>query len=147
MATWDIVREMENLRREMDQVFRGLGMGRMPAPTFLPGLEFGEYPRINVSEDANNVYVEALVPGIEPQDIDLNVMKGTLTLSGERKEEFGERTWHRRERGTGKFLRAIELPVGVNPEGVDARYQSGILTVTLPRSEEAKPKKIVIKAK
>jgi HSP20 family protein len=147
MATWDVFREMENLRREMDQVFRGFGMGRLLAPTFLHGLEFEEYPRVNISEDENNVYVDALVPGIEPQNINLNVMKGTLTLSGERKEEPGERAWHRRERGTGKFLRAIELPVGVDAERVDARYQSGILTITLPRSEEAKPKKIAIKAK
>ena len=146
MANWNVLREMENLRREMDQVFRGFGASRLLAPSFLPGLEFEEYPRINMSEDENNIYVEALVPGIEPEEINLTVMKGTLTLSGERKEEAENKTWHRRERGAGKFIRAVELPVGVNTEQVKASYNSGILTVTLPKTEESRPRKIDVKA-
>lgn len=147
MANWDLFREMDELRREIDQAFRGFGMGRFLTPAFLPGIGIGDFPRINLSEDENNFYVEALLPGLDPKDLDLNIMQGALTLSGERKEsESGGRTWHRRERGAGKFLRTVELPKAVNPEKVDAEYRNGVLTVTLAKSEEVKPKKISIKA-
>lgn len=147
MASWDLFREMDDLRREIDQAFRGFGMGRILSPVFLPGLGTGDFPRLNLSEDENNFYVEALVPGLDPKDLDLNVMQGALTLSGERKENGNDnRTWHRRERGAGRFLRTIEIPMAVNAEKVDAEYRNGILTVTLPKAEEAKPKKIAVKA-
>lgn len=146
MANWDILQEMDILRREIDDVFRGFGTARLLGPTFLPRLGGKEYPHINLSEDENTIYVDALVPGIEPEDIDLNVMKGSLTISGERKEsESTDKTWHRRERGGGYFLRSIELPVSVNTDKVDAQYKNGILSVALPKSEEAKPKKIAVK--
>ncbi len=146
MASWDLFREMDELRREIDEAFRGFGMGRFLSPVFLPGLGTGDLPRINLSEDENNLYVEALVPGLDPKDLDLNIMQGALTLSGERKESADDnRTWHRRERGAGRFLRTIELPRPVNAEKVDAEYRNGILTVTLPKSEEAKTKKIAVK--
>ncbi len=146
MANWDILQEMESLRREIDDVFRGFGTARLLGPTFLPRLSGREYPHINLSEDENNLYVEALVPGIEPQNIDLNVMKGSLTISGERQEsESSGRTWHRRERGGGTFLRSIELPIAVNSERVEAQCKNGILTITLPKAEVAKPKKITVK--
>jgi HSP20 family protein len=84
---------------------------------------------------------------MEPKDLELNVMQGTLTLSGERKESGNDnRTWHRRERGAGKFMRTIELPAALNTERVDAEYRNGVLTVTLPKAEAAKPKKIAVKA-
>lgn len=147
MVSWDLFEEMENLRREVDDAFRHFGMGRLLTPTFLPGLGTGDFPRINLSEDENNFYVEALVPGIEPEDLELNVMQGTLTLSGERKESGNDnQTWHRRERGAGKFMRTIELPAALNTERVDAEYRNGVLTVTLPKAEAAKPKKIAVKA-
>jgi HSP20 family protein len=147
MASLDLLREMENLRREIDEAFSHFGMGRLLAPAFFPGLGTADFPRINLEEDENNFYLEALVPGLDPQDIDLNIMQGGLTLSGERKEsETGNRTWHRGERGAGRFLRTIELPMAVNVDKIDAEYRNGILTVTLSKSEEAKPKKIAVKA-
>jgi HSP20 family protein len=147
MSNWDIFQEMETLKREIDDVFRGFGTARLLGPTFLPRLGGKEYPHINLSEDENNLYVEILVPGIEPQDIELNVMRGNLTISGEHKEsESAGKTWHRRERGGGTFLRSIELPVAVDTGKVDAHYKNGILTITLPKAEEAKPKKITVKA-
>lgn len=146
MANWDIFQEMEALRREIDDVFRGYGTARVLGPAFLPRVGGREYPHLNLSEDGNNFYVEALVPGIEPQQIDLNVMRGSLTISGERKEnDLAGKSWHRRERGAGVFLRSIELPSAVNTERVGAQYRNGILTVTLPKAEEAKPKKISVK--
>lgn len=146
MANWDIFREMGNLRREIDEVFRGFGATRLLGQSFLPGLGGGEYPYVNLSEDENNLYLVAFVPGIEPQDINLKLMKWRVTISGERKEsEPAGGTWHRRERGDGSFSRSVELPMGVNMEKVEAQCKNGILTVILPKVEEAKTKKIAIK--
>ena len=147
MAGWDLFQEMDMLRREIDQAFKGIGRNYLN-PSFLPGIGTGDYPRVNLSEDENNYYLEALVPGIDPKDIDLNVMRGTLSLSGERKEDRVEgKTWHRHERGFGKFMRTIELPDAIDSSNVDAEYRNGVLLITLPKPQSVKPKKITVKAK
>lgn len=146
MAGWDLFQEMDMLRREIDQAFRGINRTDLN-PSFLPGIGTGSYPRVNLGEDENNYYLEALVPGIDPQDIDLSLMRGTLTLSGERKEKTTDgSTWHRHERGTGKFMRTIELPDMVDGTNVDAQYRNGVLLITLPKPQSVKPKKITVKA-
>jgi len=141
----DIFREMESLRREIDGVFRDFGMGRFLEPSFLPGPSTAGYPQVNFSQDENSLYVEAIVPGIDPKDIDLTVMRGVMTLSGERKAQSNsDKTWHRRERGHGKFMRTIDLPCEVDTGKVMAKYHNGLLVVTLPKQEQAKPKKISV---
>ncbi|MDT8419327.1 MAG: Hsp20/alpha crystallin family protein [Desulfuromonadales bacterium] len=146
MAGWDLFQEMDMLRREIDQAFRGIGKNYL-YPAFLPGIGTGDYPRVNLSEDEHHYYVEALVPGIDPKNLDLNLMQGTLTLSGERKEpEHRDRTWHRNERGMGKFMRTIELPDAIDGNKVDAEYRNGILLITLPKPQRVKPKKISVRA-
>jgi HSP20 family protein len=138
---------MDMLRMEFDQVFRGVGRGNL-SPSFLPGIGTGDYPRINLSEDEESYFIEALVPGVDPKDLDLNLMQGTLTLSGERKaDEKKGHTWHRHERGAGKFMRTIELSSPVEGAKVDAEYRNGILLITLPKQQSAKPKKISVRAK
>lgn len=145
MAMWDLLREMENLRREIDNAFSGMGRGVMQ-PGFLPGLGTADYPQVNVSEDDDHLYVEALVPGMDPKSLELTVMRGTLTLTGERREMGGnKKTWHRNERGTGKFLRTVDLPVEVDADRVQAESRNGVLVVTLPKAEAAKPKKVAVK--
>ena len=147
MAGWDLFQEIDMLRREIDQAFRGFGRSDL-YPSFLPGIGIGDYPRINLSEDDNNYYVEALVPGIDPNDLDLNLMQGSLTLSGDRKETDGnEKTWHRHERGAGKFMRTIELPDTIDGAKVEAEYRNGVLLITLPKPQSVKPKKISVQAK
>ena len=145
MNNWNLFREMDNLRKEMDDLFRGVGSGTLET-AFIPGVGTHRYPRINLSEDQENYYLEALLPGLDEKDIDLSVTGSTLTLSGERSEEKAEdgRTWHRRERGHGKFLRTIELPSDINGKKVSAEYKKGVLTVTMAKAESAKPKKISI---
>lgn len=143
MAGFDLFQEMDMLRKEIDQAFRGVARSH----TFLPGIGAGEYPRMNLAEDDSNYYLEALVPGIDPNDIDLNLMRGTLTLTGERKSDDGnERTWHRHERGAGKFMRTIELPDSIDSSKVDAEYRNGVLLITLPKPQSEKPKKISVRA-
>lgn len=150
MRNWDLLREMNQMQRDIDAVFRGAGLGRLFGSGFDVGLPLRDWPRVNLREDADHVYVEALLPGVDPEKIDMNVLGNTLTLSGERLAVDGDkngRTWHRRERGAGKFLRTIELPVEIDPDKVKAEYRSGLLLVTLPKVEEAKPKRISIKVR
>lgn len=146
MAGWDLFQEMDMLRREIDQAFKGIGRGYL-YPSFLPGIGTGDYPRVNLSEDEHNYYVEALVPGIDPNDLELNLMQGTLTLTGERKEpDHQGTTWHRNERGMGKFMRTIELPDAIDSNKVEAEYHNGILLITLSKPQDKKPKKISVRA-
>lgn len=150
MRNWDLLREMNQIQRDMNAVLQNFGWGRLSGPGFETGLALRDWPRINLREDADHIYVEALLPGVDPEKLDMNVLGNTLTLAGERTGFEGEkngRTWHRRERGAGRFLRTIELPVEINPDQVKAEYQNGLLLVTLPKVEEAKPKRISIKVR
>lgn len=143
MTGFDLFQEMDMLRREIDQVFRGVGRGS----TFLPGIGVGDYPRLNLSEDEQNYYVEALVPGIDPEHLELNLMRGALSLSGERQEDATDgRTWHRHERGYGKFMRTLELPEAIDGSKVSAEYRNGVLLITLPKPQSEQPKKITVRA-
>lgn len=138
MANWDLL-------QELDQAFGSSGLGIF-GQSFLPGIGTGSYPRINVSEDDNHYFIEALVPGVNAEDLDLNVMQRNLTLTGERHEaEDRDYTWHRHERGSGKFLRTIDLPTNIDTTHVDAECKNGILFVTLPKMESDRPKKISLK--
>jgi len=151
MRTWDLFKEMDQLHREIDGLFQGVNRGRLLGPAFEPGLGLRHYPKVNLRDDADNVYVEALLPGVDPAKIDMNILGDTLTLAGERQpagDESGNgRSWHRRERGTGKFLRSIELPVAIIAEEVKAEFRDGLLRVTLPKAAEAKPRKINVKVR
>ncbi len=149
MRAWDPFREMETLRREIDRALTNALPGMSPGSgtaTFLPGRAARAYPLVNVSEDRDNVYVEALAPGIDPQALNLTVVRNTLTISGEKTgpRDVPAEAYHRSERAAGKFFRTIELPVEVDSNRVQARYANGLLTITLPKSEAAKPKQIQI---
>ena len=150
MRTVDLFREMDQLHRDIDGLFNGYNKGRLFGPAFEPGLGLRQYPKINLRDDAENVYVEALLPGVDPDKLDMNILGNTLTLAGERTaltEEEEKRTWHRRERGSGNFMRTIELPVAIVADKVRAECQNGLLRVTLPKAAEAKPKKISVKVR
>lgn len=142
----NILKEMEGLRREIDDAFKGFGMGHLLEPSFLPGISMARFPQVNLSQDQNNLYAEIVVPGVNAKDMELSVMRDVLTVSGEREEEkVADRIWHRRERGAGKFMRTIDLPNEVDANKVEANYSNGLLLVTLPLVETAKPKKISVK--
>ncbi len=146
MATWDVFKELDNLRREIDDAFRSVGYNRPFGPTFLSPVTT-RFPLVNFSEDEGHVYIEALVPGVDPKDGDLTVRRNTVTISGERKpfvEKEGQIV-HRSELGSGKFSRTLELPVDVDPEKISAQCKDGIMQITMAKAEHAKPKKIDIK--
>ena len=146
MATWDVFKELDSLRREIDEAFRGSGYNRPFGPTFLSPVATRRFPLVNFSEDDGNVYIEALVPGVDPKDVDLSVLRNTVTISGQRKP-LGEVRGivHRSELGSGKFSRTLELPVDIDPNKITAQCSNGVMQVTLAKAEHAKPKKIDIK--
>jgi len=147
MASWDIFREMESMRRDLDDLFRGFGLGRALEPSFATALGGRHYPRVNMREDAENIYVDALLPGINGKELEITVLQNTLTIAGERRNGEKENvSWHRRERGTGRFLRAVDLPADVDADRVKADYKDGVLRLTLPKVPAAKPKRIEIGA-
>jgi len=133
-------REMEQLRREMDRLW-----GELAAPLEAPALR--GYPAMNVWMNENGAVVTTELPGVLSDNLDINVADNTLTVSGGRKPEELEEgaTYHRRERAYGTFTRSFQLPFKVDPQKVEASLNNGILTITLPRAEEDKPKKIAVR--
>jgi HSP20 family protein len=105
------------------------------------------YPPVNVWEDAEAVFVEAELPGMNLDDLEIYVTGGNqLTFKGDRKPPVPPRgAWHRQERGHGGFVRVLTLPTAVNPDKVDARFEHGVLLVKLAKHEAAKPRKINVK--
>ena len=116
----------------------------------LPGFGPGErewVPPFDVSETENEIIVKAEIPGMKVEDIDISLTDGLLTIKGERKmeKEDKQENYHRIERQFGSFSRSLHLGLKVEAEGIDAGYKDGVLTVTLPKAEEDKPKKIEVK--
>ena len=147
MRTWDPFRDMEALRRELDRAFTNyMPAGGQNSVAFLPGRAARAYPLVNLSEDADNVYLEALAPGIDPASLNLTVVRASLTISGEKLSPAGvsAEAFHRSERSGGKFMRSIDLPVEVSGDKVKAQYNDGLLLVTLPKAEAAKPRQIKV---
>jgi len=112
------------------------------------GTALSRFPAMNVWGNHENVVVTAELPGMDAGDIDINVVNNQLTIKGERKAEMPAdgAVCHRSERGTGGFVRTVRLPFAVEGDRVSARYEKGVLTITLPRHEATKPKRIEIKA-
>ena len=104
-------------------------------------------PAVDVRETQEAYTLEADVPGLKKEDISITVSDDTVTLKGERKSETesNDRTYHRVERTHGAFTRSFRIPDGFDHEKVKAHYDQGVLTVTLPKREEAKPKRIDVK--
>jgi HSP20 family protein len=121
---------------------------RYAAPmTTGPALAYS-YPPLNVWEDGDNVYAEAELPGMQQDQLQIFVTGGDqLILEGDRQAvQPEEGIWHRRERAFGKFRRELTLPVPVDADKVDARFEHGVLLITLPKSEAARPRRITVQA-
>jgi HSP20 family protein len=109
----------------------------------------GRYsPSLDLAETDSTVEVRLDLPGAKPEEIDIQLSGNVLTVSGERKEEKEEkgRTFHRVERREGGFSRSISLPCAVEEEKVQAQYRDGVLSITMPKTEKAKAKKIKVKS-
>jgi HSP20 family protein len=149
MAIRHAWQELDTLRHDINRAFDGFGF-REPffRTAFLPGREARRYPLINMYEDKEALYVEALAPGVDPASMELTVVGNVLTITGEKyrvPEAIKPESYHRSERATGRFVRSIELPTEVDEDKVQADYRNGLLVVTLPKSERVKPKQINVK--
>lgn len=127
---------------EMDRMFSSPG-----APTGLRSVPRGTFPAMNVYDRGDSVMLTAEIPGVKADDLDLSVLNDSVTLKGQRKDAAADKDrYYRRERMTGSFNRTITLPDPVDPDSVKAEYTNGVLKVTMSKAEEAKAKKIQIKA-
>jgi HSP20 family protein len=135
--------ELNRLRREIDRLFQDPFSLLNPTSSFFEG----ETPKVDVYEDQDRITVQAELPGMKKEDIDVSMHGGVLTISGERKEEQERREGEtfRSERYFGRFQRAVTLPQPVDPNRIEARYKDGILTVVCQKTEEAKRKRIEVK--
>jgi HSP20 family protein len=150
MAEWNPFQDITALRREIDRALEQFGFPEAPRRqvAFLPGNSPRRYPLINILEDKENLYVEALTPGVDTKSLNVSVMQNRLTLSGEKSRISGDirpEAYHRSERSSGKFVRTVDLPVEVNDTGIQAEYKNGLLLVTLPKAEKAKPRQVEVK--
>jgi len=129
--------EMLRLRNEMNRVFSGADYPFQAA-----------YPVVNIWINEKGAVVGAELPGIDEKKIEISVLGDTLNISGTRESEVlkADETYHRKERNGSKFSRTLQLPFKIDDKAIEARYEKGILTMTLPREEAEKPKKINIKA-
>jgi HSP20 family protein len=117
------------------------------APNMLQraGVPVRAFPALNVWEEGDNFYVEAELPGVRHEDLDIQVVGNTLTLKGQRGGSAPEGVaYHRQERGTGEFVRVVRVPSEVNADKVEAELKDGVLRLTLPKAEVAKPRKIQV---
>ena len=138
----DVWSEMDRLHNEMNRVFDRYGYSNRSnrnAPT---------YPALDLWQDESNLYLEAELPGMELDDLEIYVSgENQLGLKGSRKvPAVDNAAWHRRERSYGEFARVISLPQAVDSAKVEAEMKNGVLTVTLPKVQAALPRKIEVKA-
>ena len=141
---WRPRRDLLNIREEMDRLFDDFFSGW---PERRKGLLEGEWsPSVDVTETDEDIVVTVELPGVKQDDVEISVVDDVLTLKGEKQEEkeVKEKNYHRIERSYGSFQRSLSLPVGVKPDKAKASYKDGVLKVTIPKAEEAKPKQIKI---
>lgn len=138
-STWQSFGGLSTLRNEIDRLFEVPLTELARASHFLSGAA----PALDIRDDKDNLVVTIELPGVKKEDIDVSLNDGLLSISGERKSEKLENAEvSRSERFFGRFQRTVALPTPVTATEIKATYQDGILTVTLPKAEEAKPKQI-----
>ena len=141
----DLVSLQERMNRLFDESYRSrTGAGAGHDDDWALGGSWA--PSVDIYEHEGNIVLKAEIPGVEPKDVDIRVENNTLTLRGERKldQQIKRDNYHRVERSYGVFTRSFTLPNVVDQEKIKAEYTDGVLKLTLPKREEAKPKQISI---
>jgi HSP20 family protein len=143
IVRWEPFRDLLATQREFDRLFREafspiFGESDLSSRTWMPP--------VDIFETDGEVVLKAELPGVKPEDVELRVENNTLFLRGERRfeKEVNEENYHRVERSYGSFSRSFTLPSSIDSEKVKAEYKDGLLTLTMPKREEAKPKTIKI---
>ena len=139
IVRWDPFREMSGIQNEFNRLVDSVWSGRKES----------WMPAVDVFDNKDAVVVKAEIAGMDPDDIQIEVDDNVLTIKGERKfeEEVDDERYYRVERRFGSFQRSLALPQGAKADDIVAAYEDGILTVTVPKAEVQKPKRIEVKAK
>lgn len=145
LIRWEPAREMMTLREAMDRLFDDA----FTRPLSIRDGWSMATPAIDMYQTANDIVVKASIPGMKAEDVQINITGDVLTLKGEVKqeEERKDKAWHIREQRFGSFERSVALPTAVKTDKAEAVFENGILTITLPKADEVKPRTINIKAK
>jgi len=135
----DILSEMERLRREMNGLFSNYSSTSGPST----------YPLMNVYDDKDNILVTAELPGLTKEQVNITFSDGILTVSGKQQHLAKTKgmTVVRKERSEGDFEKTLRIPTKIKQDAIKASFSNGILSVTMPKAEEVKPKTIAIEAK
>ena len=143
VVRWEPFREAVSLRDAMDQLFENALIGTTPRPAG----ESAWALALDIAETESAYVVKASLPGINPDDLEITVVDNAVTISGEVRpeEDQKDQRYHLRERRWGKFSRSVTLPMSVDAGNVQAEYQHGVLTLTLPKHEQARPHRIAIR--
>ncbi len=143
LAVWDPFREMEALLDRYGRTSRK-SLAKSDDQTF----EVGDWmPQVDISETKEAFIVKAELPGVEKEDVNVNFENSILTIRGEKKVETEDKKRHRVECAYGTFIRSFTLPQTIKADKIEAVYKNGILNLTIPKAEEAKPKQIEVKIK
>ena len=133
--------DFDQLRREMLRLFETMGRDTSG------DVGAGVFPPMNITQDDDNFYVRAEIPGIKPHELSISALRNRISLSGKREipREHERVSYHRKERAEGSFSRTVTLPTEIAADRIDARYADGVVTLTLPKAEEAKPRQITVR--
>jgi len=131
--------QFRRLQEEMDELF-----GQWSSPSGIRSPPRGSFPAVNVGASPDKLEVYFFLPGVDPKRLEISIQQNVLTVSGERKISAENKATYRQERFSGEFRRAITLPEDVAVDGVDARYRDGVLQISVPRREQARPRQIQV---
>jgi HSP20 family protein len=143
MSRWDPFRDLMSIQSELNQLFGRTFGGegeRVRGADWVPPLD--------VHETSDRFVITVELPGLGPEDVDISVEENVLTLTGERRfySDRSDDEFHRIERRYGTFVRSLTLPATADASAIEVSFDAGVLTVTVPKREEAKPRKIQVKA-
>ncbi len=140
----DLAGEIFDMQREIDRVF-----DRFRGGSADDGYSSTLMPAVDITERDNDFYIKAELPGVQKNDVKITVQNDILTIRGEKKQEAEKKgeNYHRVERAYGSFQRSFTLPASVRSDRIEAAFNDGVLTISLPKAEEAKPKEIEVKVK
>ncbi|MFO7773026.1 MAG: Hsp20/alpha crystallin family protein [Dehalococcoidia bacterium] len=146
MEKWHPLTDLMSLRQAMDRLFEDSFVRPSRA---LAAIGEAAAPALDVYQTPNEVVVKAALPGLKPEDVNIDITGDTLTIKGESKaeQEIKREDYLYQERRYGAFSRSVVLPGGLNSDKAEATMEDGVLTLTIPKAEESKPKAISVKAK
>lgn len=147
IVRWQPFGDLLSLQERMNQLLDESFRGQHTEDDWTPGGSWA--PLVDIYEQEGDLFLQAELPGVDPKAVDVRVEDNVLTLRGERRAEAEVKRdrYHRMERSYGKFSRSFTLPSAINTEKIQAEYKDGVLRLTLPKKEEAKPKQITISTK